>query len=99
MLVSHGKKGKWVKDKRGRRGAGVAATTTVQWGSNMLVAALFPVLIAVLVPVRLKVLPRIFGAENVDLMDAVGEALPPPRARRRRGRLSGGGAIRCTRRV
>ena len=40
------------------------------------VAALFPVLIAVLVPVRLKVLPRIFGAENVDLMDAVGEAPP-----------------------
>jgi len=40
------------------------------------VAALFPVLIAVLVPLRLKVLPRIFGAENVDLMDAEGEAPP-----------------------
>ena len=40
------------------------------------VAALFPVLIAILVPLRLKVLPRLFGAENVDLMDAVGEAPP-----------------------
>lgn len=25
------------------RGVGVAATTTVQWGANMLVAALFPI--------------------------------------------------------
>ena len=41
------------------------------------VAALFPLLIAVLVPLRLYVLPRWFGAENVDLMDAVGEAPPP----------------------
>jgi len=44
------------------------------------VDALFPVLIAVLVPLRLKVLPKIFGAEYVDAMDAVGEApdAPPP---------------------
>ena len=42
------------------------------------VAALFPVFIAVLVPLRLKVLPGFFGAENVDLMDAVGEAPTTP---------------------
>ena len=41
-----------------------------------LVDALFPVLIAILVPVRLKVLPRLFGAEYVDAMDAAGEAPP-----------------------
>ena len=31
---------------------------------------------SVLVPLRLKVLPPFFGAEYVDLMDAVGEAPP-----------------------
>merc|ERR1719263_1568599 len=34
----------------------------------------FPFLIAVLVPLRLYGLPRIFGAANVDALDATGEA-------------------------
>lgn len=34
----------------------------------------FPLLIAVLVPVRIAVLPAIFGSRNVDLMDATGSA-------------------------
>ena len=34
----------------------------------------FPFLIAILVPVRIWVLPKIFGAANVDAMDAVGTA-------------------------
>lgn len=34
----------------------------------------FPLLIAILVPVRIYILPRLFGAANVDAMDAVGSA-------------------------
>jgi hypothetical protein len=35
------------------------------------VAGLFPLLIGVLVPLRIYGLPKLFGAENVDAMDAV----------------------------
>lgn len=38
------------------------------------VAALFPILIAVLVPMRTYLLPKLFGVENVDMMDAEGTA-------------------------
>ena len=52
--------------------AGIFAVTRLP-----LVDALFPVLIAVLVPLRRSVLPRLFGADNVNAMDAVGDAPPP----------------------
>jgi len=42
------------------------------------VEGLFPVLIAVLVPLRIYTLPKLFGADNVDAMDAAGE--PPQQA-------------------
>jgi len=37
----------------------------------------FPFLIAVLVPLRIYGLPRLFGAENVDALDSAGEAPAP----------------------
>ena len=39
---------------------------------------IFPLLIAVLVPVRIYLLPKWFGAENVDRLDAEGEAPDAP---------------------
>lgn len=39
---------------------------------------LFPLFIALLVPMRLYLLPRWFGADNVNVLDAEGEKPPPP---------------------
>ena len=44
------------------------------------VDGLFPLLIAVLVPVRIYVLPAIFGKAHVDAMDADGDPADAPSA-------------------